>query len=218
MQKAVTAEANGWFKDHIVPFKYTWDGEEKVVEKDETLRPKAVEDPEGYMEDLSKLRPSFKEDGMVTPGNSSQIVDGAAAALLMTADKAEELGLDPLCRIIGSASVGSAPMPMLLGPIPASKKALARAGKTMDDMDVIVANEAFASPCLVWAKELGYDVYEDRFNPFGGAISLGHPIGASGLIYFGEMIHHLKRINGKYGIKTLCGGGGVGITTVVEAL
>lgn len=219
MQKAVKAERQGWYKDHIIPFELNWQGEKKLLEKDEVLRPKAVDDPEGYFEDLKKLPTPFqKEGGMVTAGNSSQIVDGAAACLLMSADKADKLGIEPLARILGMASAGGEPVPMLLAPIPASRKALERAGKSIDDMDVIEPNEAFASPLLVFADELGYDRMDERINPTGGAIALGHPIGASGVMYFGEMVHHLKRTKGRCGLQMLCGGGGVGIASVVERI
>ena len=219
MKKAVEAARKGWHADHIVPFEFTWQDTKYRVDSDQTAREKAADDFDGFMEDLAKLKPPFKPDGgMVTAGNSSQIVDGAAAVLLMTADKAEELELEPMARIIGTASAGGEPVPMLLAPIPASQKALKRAGKTIDQMDVIEPNEAFMSPLVEFAKELGYDPNEDRVNPTGGAVALGHPIGASGVVYFGEMIHHLKRTNGKYGLQMLCGGGGIGIATVVEAL
>jgi acetyl-CoA acyltransferase len=218
MKKAVEAERKGWFADHIIPFELTYKGETKVLEKDEVLRPKAADDPEGFMEDLKKLPPPFKKDGIVTAGNSSQIVDGAAACLLMSADKAEKLGLEPMCRIIGMGSAGGEPVPMLLAPIPASRKALERSGKKIDQMDIIEPNEAFVSPLLQFADELGYDRMDERTNPTGGAVALGHPIGASGVVYFGEMVHHLKRIKGKYGLQMLCGGGGVGIAAVVEAV
>jgi acetyl-CoA acyltransferase len=154
---------------------------------------------------------------MVTAGNSSQIVDGAAATLLMTAEKAEKLGLEPLCKITGTASAGGEPVPMLLAPIPAVYKALKRAGnRTMDDMDIIEPNEAFASPCLAFADEFKYAYDDPRVNPTGGAIAIGHPIGASGVVYFGEMCHHLKRTGGRAGVQMMCGGGGIGIATVVE--
>jgi len=218
MQKAVEAQRKGWFADHIVPFEYSWKGESWRVEKDEVLRPKAVDDPEGFWEDIGKLKPAFKPDGIVTAGNSSQIVDGAAAVLLMSAAKAEKLGLEPLCKVTGMASAGGDPVPMLLAPIPATRKALARAGKTMDDMDIIEPNEAFASPCLSFARAFGYAYDDPRVNPTGGAIAVGHPIGASGVVYFGEMVHHLKRIRGRAGVQLMCGGGGIGIATVVEAV
>jgi acetyl-CoA acetyltransferase family protein len=217
MQKAVAAQRNGWY-DNIIPFEYTREGIKRRVDTDEVLRAKAVDDPQGYGEDLRKLPTPFKPDGRVTAGNSSQIVDGAAAVLLMSADKAEKLGLEPLAAIRGMAVSGGAPVPMLLAPIPAMKKALARCGKTMDDMDVIEPNEAFATPCLAFANAFGYPYDDPRVNPTGGAIALGHPIGASGVFYFGEMVRHLKRTGKKYGIQTLCGGGGLGVAVVVEAM
>lgn len=218
MQKAVEAERKGWFSDHIIPFEFTYEGVIRKVEKDEVLRPKALEDPDAYLRDLMALPTPFKPNGVVSPGNSSQIVDGAAAVLLMSGVRAEALGLEPLCRIVASAVAGGEPVPMLLAPIPAVKKALKRAGKTMDEMDIIEPNEAFASPLFQYADELGYDRFDPRVNPTGGAIALGHPIGATGAIYFGEMVHHLKRTRGKAGIQMLCGGGGVGIAMVVEAV
>jgi acetyl-CoA acyltransferase len=218
MQKAIEADRKGWFADHIIPFEYEYEGKTYRAEKDEVLRHKALDDPDGYMADLANLRPPFKADGMVTAGSSSQIVDGAAATLLMSADKAEELGLEPLARIAGMASAGGEPVPMLLAPIPACKKAMARAGKTIDDIDIIEPNEAFVSPLLVFAQELGYEEHDPRVNPTGGAVGLGHPIGASGNIYFGEMCHHLKRTGGRAGMQMMCGGGGIGIATIVEAV
>jgi len=215
MQKAVTAQRNGWF-DNIIPFEYTWEGETRKVDTDEVFRTKAVDDPDAFWEGLKKLPSPFKADGRVTAGNSSQIVDGAAAVLLMSADKAEELELEPLCVMRGMGVAGGAPDPMLLAPIPAAKKALARAGKTIDDMDIIEPNEAFASPCLAFANAFGYAFDDPRVNPTGGAIALGHPIGASGVIYFSEMARHLKRTNGKWGLQMLCGGGGLGVAAVIE--
>jgi acetyl-CoA acetyltransferase family protein len=217
MKKAVEAQRKGWHADHIIPFEYEWEGKKYRVDSDETARAKAADDFDGFMKDLSGLKPPFKPDGgMVTAGNSSQIVDGAAAVLLMTADKAEELGLEPLARILGTAVAGDAPVPMLLAPIPAVQKAFKRSGKTIKDMDVIEPNEAFMSPLVEFGKALGYDPAEDRVNPTGGAVALGHPIGASGVLYFGEMVHHLNRIKGRCGVQMLCGGGGIGIATVIE--
>jgi acetyl-CoA acyltransferase len=218
MQKAVEAERKGWYADHIVPFEFVWEGVTRKVERDEVLRAKALVDPEAYLQDLMALPTPFKDNGIVSAGSSSQIVDGAAAVLLMSGSKAEALGLEPLCRIAACAVAGGEPVPMLLAPIPAVRKALDRAGKTIDDMDIIEPNEAFASPLLQFADELGYDRLDPRVNPTGGAIALGHPIGASGVIFFGEMAHHLKRTGGKGGVQMLCGGGGVGIATVVEAV
>ncbi|MFO8058584.1 MAG: thiolase family protein [bacterium] len=215
MKKAVEAERKGWF-DNIIPFEFKYQEQEYKVDKDEGLRAKSADDPDGFIQDLAKLPSPFKKDGMVTAGNSSRIVDGAAAVMLMSADKAEKLGLEPLCKITACGVAGGAPVPMLLAPIPATQKALKRAGKTIDDMDIIEPNEAFVSPLLQFADELGYDRMDPRVNPTGGAVALGHPIGASGVIYFSEMCRHLKRINGNYGVQMLCGGGGVGISTVVE--
>jgi acetyl-CoA acyltransferase len=218
MKKAVEAARKGWHADHIVPFEYKWEDKSYRVDSDETTREKAADDFEGFVADLAKLKPPFKPDGMVTAGNSSQIVDGSAAILLMTADKAEELGIEPMARIIGTAVAGGEPVPMLLAPIPAAQKAMKRAGKTIDQMDVIEPNEAFMSPLVEFGRQLGYDPMEDRVNPTGGAVAIGHPIGASGVIYFGEMLHHLKRTKGKYGLQMICGGGGVAISTVVERI
>jgi acetyl-CoA acyltransferase len=218
MQKAVEAEQKGWYTDHLIPFEFTWEGTTRKVERDEVLRAKAVKDPEAYFKDLMALPTPFKENGVVSVGSCSQIVDGAAAVLLMSTAKAETLGLDPLCRITACAVAGGEPVPMLLAPIPAARKALKRAGKTIDEMDIIEPNEAFASPLLQFADEFGYDRFDPRVNPTGGAIALGHPIGASGVIYFGEMVHHLTRTGGKAGLQMICGGGGVGIATVVEAV
>jgi acetyl-CoA acetyltransferase family protein len=219
MQKSVEARRKGWHDDVIVPFEYEWDGQKYTVDKDETLRDQAVDDPEAYWQNLQNLRPPFKpEDGMVTAGNSSQIVDGAAAVLLMNAKKAEQLGIEPMGRITACASAGGDPVPMLLAPIQACEKAMDRAGKKIDDFDILEPNEAFASPLLVFSKELGYDVDDPRINPTGGAIGMGHPIGASGVLWFAEMVHHLKRINGKAAMQMMCGGGGIGIATIVEAV
>lgn len=217
MQKAVMAQRNGLF-DNIIPFEYEWDGQKRSVVEDEVLRPQAVDDPDAFWDALRSLRTPFKENGRVTPGNSSQIVDGSAAVLLMSARKAEALGLQPIAIIRSLAVSGGAPTPMLLAPIPATQKALKRAGLRMDDMDVIEPNEAFATPCLSFANALGYAYDDPRVNPTGGAIALGHPIGATGVLYFGEMIRHLKRTNKKYGVQMLCGGGGLGIAAVVEAI
>ncbi|MBW2634197.1 MAG: thiolase family protein, partial [Deltaproteobacteria bacterium] len=219
MQKAVEADRTGLYAENIIPFEYTWEGNTKRVEKDETLRAKAVDDPDGYWAALQNLRAPFKpEGGIVTAGSASQIVDGSAAVLLMSAQKAEEMEMEPICRIVGMASAGGDPVPMLLAPIPATQKALKRAGLTIDDMDVIEPNEAFVSPLLAFADELGYERHDPRINPTGGAVGLGHPIGASGVLWFGEMVHHLKRTNGRAGVQMMCGGGGIGIATVVQAV
>jgi acetyl-CoA acetyltransferase family protein len=189
-----------------------------TVTEDQTVRPEYLDDPETAWEKLCQLTPVFRPNGRVTAGNSSQIVDAAAATLLMSQEKADELGLKPMARILSTAVAGGEPKIMLLAPIPASKKALKRAGLTIDDLDCIEPNEAFASPCLAFSKELNYDYFDERINPTGGAIAIGHPIGATGVIYFTEMVHNLKNYNKRYGLQMLCGGGGVGIASVVERI
>ena len=156
-----------------------------TVRVDQTVRPICLDDPETAWEQLRRLKPVFRPDGRVTAGNSSQIVDGAAATLLMSQEKADELGLKPMARILSTAVAGDEPKIMLLAPIPALRKALKRAGLTIDDLDCIEPNEAFASPCLAFSKELNYDFYDERINPTGGAIAIGHPIGGirSNLLY-----------------------------------
>ena len=195
--------------------------EEVSITKDQTIREVYLDDPKKGWEMISSLKPVFRpaeKGGIVTAGNSSQIVDGAAATLLMSREKADELGIKPMARILSTAVAGGDPIIMLLAPIPAMRRALDRADLTIDDMDVIEPNEAFASPCLAFSKDFGYEFDDPRVNPTGGAIAIGHPIGASGVIYFGEMVHYLKNNNKKYGVQLMCGGFGVGIATVVEAL
>ncbi|MFX1438348.1 MAG: thiolase family protein, partial [Promethearchaeota archaeon] len=195
--------------------------EEVTIRRDQTVREIYLDDPEKGWEMVSSLKPVFRpaeKGGKTTAGNSSQIVDGAAATLLMSREKADELGLKPMARILSTAVAGGEPIIMLLAPIPAMRKALERADLKIDDMDVIEPNEAFASPCLAFAKDFGYEFDDPRVNPTGGAIAIGHPIGASGVIYFGEMVHYMKNYNKKYGVQLMCGGFGVGISTVVEAL
>jgi len=194
---------------------------EVTITKDQTVREIYLDDPEKGWEMISSLKPVFRpaeKGGKTTAGNSSQIVDGAAATLLMSREKADELGLKPMARILSTAVAGGEPIIMLLAPIPAMRKALDRADLTVDDMDVIEPNEAFASPCLAFAKDFGYEFDDPRVNPTGGAIAIGHPIGASGVIYFTEMVHYMKNYNKKYGVQLMCGGFGVGISTVIEAL
>ncbi|MFX1490380.1 MAG: thiolase family protein, partial [Promethearchaeota archaeon] len=195
--------------------------EEVTITKDQTVREIYLDDPEKGWEMVSSLKPVFRPEnkgGKTTAGNSSQIVDGAAATLLMSREKADELGLKPMARILSTAVAGGEPIIMLLAPIPAMKRALNRADLTVDDMDVIEPNEAFASPCLAFAKDFGYEFNDPRVNPTGGAIAIGHPIGASGVIYFTEMVHYMKNYHKKYGVQLMCGGFGVGIASVVEAL
>jgi acetyl-CoA acetyltransferase family protein len=221
-KKAVLAMRDtDWYKKRIAPITVTEKIEGKRVkvtyDKDETPREMFADDYENAREKMKSLKPRFKpKGGVVTAGNSSAIVDGAAAVMLMSKEKADELGIKPMVKIVSMAVAASEPVIMLLGPVPAQRKALQRAGLTMGDMDVIEPNEAFASPCLAFAKEFNYDFDDPRVNPTGGGISLGHPIGASGVIYFLEMVWEMVKQNHRYGIQTLCGGGGVGIATVVE--
>ena len=190
-----------------------------TVTKDQTVRPGYLDEPEKYWQTLKSLKPVFrspKKGGRVTAGNSSQIVDGAGATLLMSEEKAESLGLKPMARVLSTAVAGDEVKIMLTAPVPASRKALKRADIKVDDLDCIEPNEAFASPCLAFCKDLGYDFDDPRQNPTGGAISIGHPIGASGVVYFTEMIHYLNNNNKRYALQMMCGGFGVGIATVVE--
>jgi acetyl-CoA acyltransferase len=230
--KAMRDEA--WYKKRVVPLEIEMpeyetkmvDGKEvkerkgmvkKRFDKDETVRPQCLDDPAGSLAKIAKLEARFKKGGMVTAGNSSQIVDGAAACMLMSREKADKLGIKPMARIVSTAVAGHEPLIMLLGPIPAMKKAMARAGGlTMKDIDIFEANEAFASPVLAFCKEFDVAYDDPKINPTGGAIALGHPIGASGVIYFTEMVWELMHTGKRYGMQTLCGGGGVGIATIVE--
>ena len=230
-RKAVTAMRDKeWYKKRICPIevpevdkatgKVARDENNKkkmqIVTEDETPRTVYVDDPEKAMERLKSLKPRFKKGGVVTAGNSSQISDGVSAVMLMSREKADELGLQPMAVIRTMGVAGSDPILMLEGPIPAQEKALSRAGMEMSEMDLIEPNEAFASPCLAFAKHFEYDFLDPRVNPTGGAIGLGHPIGNSGVLYFVEMVWELIHQNKRWGIETLCGGGGVGIATIVE--
>lgn len=218
-QKATKAiRDKEWYRRRIAPVRVPQpDGATKIIDVDETVRTQSLDEPETSYSKLASLEPRFTSDGVHTAGNSSQISDAAAAVMLMSQEKADDLGLKPMATIKSMAAAGDDPTLMLLGPIPAMRKALKRAGNlTMDDMDIIEPNEAFASPPLAFAKEFGYALDDPRVNPTGGAIALGHPIGASGVIYFTEMVYELERRRLRYGIQTLCGGGGVGIATIVE--
>jgi len=206
--KAEAAIKSGRFKDEIVPVVIKDKKGEKIFDTDEHPRFGTT------LEALSKLKPSFKKDGMVTAGNASGINDGAAAAVVMSADKAKELGIKPLCRIVSYASAGVDPAIMGTGPIPASRKALAKAGWKVQDLDLIEANEAFASQAVVVNKEMGWDI--SRVNVNGGAIAIGHPIGASGARILTTLIHEMIKRDARKGIATLCIGGGQGCAVTVE--
>jgi len=209
-QRAEKAIKEGRFKDEIVPVIIPQrKGDPKVVDTDEHPRFGTTQ------EALTKLRPAFRKDGSVTAGNASGINDGAAAILVMSAEKAMELGLKPMVKIVSYASAGVDPKVMGLGPIPATKKALEKAGLTLNDIDLIEANEAFAAQTCAVAKDLGFDM--ERVNVNGGAIALGHPIGASGARILTTLLHEMqKRPNVKRGLATLCVGGGMGAALIVE--
>jgi acetyl-CoA C-acetyltransferase len=207
--KAAKAQAEGKFKAEIVPITIKGKKGDTVVESDEFIRGESTADV------LAKLRPAFKTDVSVTAGNASGINDGAAAVLLMTRGEAEKRGLKPLAAIKSWATVGVDPKIMGTGPIPASKKALEKAGWSEKDLDLIEANEAFAAQAISVNKGLGWDT--DKVNVNGGAIAIGHPIGASGARILTTLLHEMKRRDAKKGLATLCIGGGMGIAMCVEA-
>jgi len=162
------------------------------------------------------LKPAFKEDGVITAGNSSQISDGAAAVLLASERAVQQHNLKPLARLVARVVVGSDPTLMLDGPIPATRKVLARAGIKLDDIDTVEINEAFASVVLGWQAETGADLR--RVNPDGGAIAHGHPLGATGAVLMTKLVHELRRTGGRYGLQTMCIGHGMATATVIERL
>ena len=165
---------------------------------------------------LAGLRTVFDENGVITAGNASQMSDGASAVLLMSRDKADELGVRPIARIVARAVVGSDPTLMLTGPIEATRKVLEKAGLTIEDMDTYEVNEAFAPVPLAWLKETGAD--STKLNPNGGAIALGHPLGATGTRLLVSMIHELKRTGGRYGLLAICEGMGMANGTIIERI
>ena len=217
-QKAVIAMRDEEeYRRRVIPIEVETDGKElRLVDRDETPMAEYLDNPEAARERMKQLEPRFKENGKITVASSSRITDGAAAVMLMTSEKAEKLGLDPMVKFKTMAVAGSDPIIMLLGPIPAMRKAFQRARLTMDDIGVFETNEAFASPVLAQCKEFGIAYNDARINPTGGAIAIGHPTGCSGVLYFVEMAHWMLRHNIKYGLHTLCGGGGVGIAAIVE--
>jgi acetyl-CoA acyltransferase len=168
------------------------------------------------MESLAGLRTVFRADGVVTAGNASQISDGAAALLVTSSERAGELGWTPLARVVATAVVGVDPITMLTGPIPATRKILERSGLAFSDLDVYEVNEAFASVPLAWAHE--FDADPAKLNPLGGAIALGHAVGASGTRLLGTLLHQLEATGGRYGLQTMCEGGGMANATIIERL
>jgi acetyl-CoA C-acetyltransferase len=205
--KAEAAMKSGRFKDEIVPVKITTRKGETVVDADEGPRAGTT------LENLQKLRPAFSKTGSVTAGNASTINDGAAAVVLMSAADAERRGVEPLARIVSWATAGVDPAIMGTGPIPASRAALKKAGWSADDLDLVEANEAFAAQACAVNKDLGWDT--SKVNVNGGAIALGHPIGASGARVLVTLLHEMQKRNAKKGLATLCIGGGMGIALCV---
>ncbi len=207
--KAEAAQAAGKFKEEIVPISIPQrKGDPVVIDTDEFIKKGA------NIETISKPRPAFKKDGTVTAANASGINDGAAAVMMMSAEKAKELGLKPLAKIVAYASAGVEPEIMGMGPVPAVKKTLEKAGWTLDQVDLIEANEAFAAQALGVAGELQFDM--SKVNVNGGAIALGHPIGASGTRILVTLLHEMQRRDAKKGLATLCIGGGMGVALAVE--
>ncbi|GAA5345814.1 thiolase family protein [Planifilum fimeticola] len=208
-QKALRAQREGRFDREIVPIDVvTEEGEAVRMEKDETPR------ADTSLEKMAQLQPSFQADGVVTAGNSSQISDGAAAVLVASREKAAELGLKPRARIVATATAGVDPTIMLTGVIPCTEKVLKKAGLTMDDIDLFEVNEAFASVVLAWQKETGAPW--EKVNVNGGAIALGHPLGASGARITATLLNELERREARYGLMTMCIGFGMAIATIIE--
>ena len=208
--RAEVATNEGRFEREIVPVPVAVDGTTELMTADEGIRPGTT------VETLANLKPAFSEDGKITAGNSSQITDGASAVLIMSAEKAAELGLTPRARFHSFALAGTDPVTMLKGPIPATRKVLDKAGLTVDDIDLFEVNEAFASVVLAWEKELGADL--SKVNVNGGAIALGHPLGCSGTKLMATLVNELERIGGRYGLQVMCEGGGMANATIVERL
>jgi acetyl-CoA acyltransferase len=206
-QFALRATEEGRFENEIVP---VVGAEGEMVTRDEGIRPDTT------VESLAKLKPSFVEDGKVTAGNSSQITDGASACLIMSEQRAQELGMRPRARLVAFALAGADPRLMLTAPIPATEKVLARAGLTLDQIDLVEINEAFASVVLAWEKEHHPDM--SRVNTNGGAIALGHPLGCSGTKLMATLLNELERTGGRYGLQTMCEGGGMANATIIERL
>ncbi|MGV0626805.1 thiolase family protein [Mycolicibacter minnesotensis] len=208
-EKAGAAQDAGAFKDEIVPINVV--GETDVtISEDEGIRRGTT------LEKMGQLKPVFKEDGVIHAGNSSQISDGSAALLFMSAEKARELGLTPIARVHTATLAGADPVLMLSAPIPATQKALQRSGLSIDDIGVFEVNEAFAPVPMAWLAELGAD--PKRLNPNGGAIALGHPLGGSGARIMTSMLYHMRANGIQYGLQTMCEGGGQANATILELL
>jgi acetyl-CoA acyltransferase len=206
-EKAAAAQDSGAFDDQIAPIK---DQDGNPVLKDEGIRRGTP------IEKMAQLKPAFKEDGVIHAGNSSQISDGSAALLIMTAEKAKELKLNPIAKVHTAVLAGADPVIMLTAPIPATQKALKRSGLKLEDIGVFEVNEAFAPVPLAWLKDIGAD--EKKLNPNGGAIALGHPLGGSGARIMTTMLYHMRDKGIRYGLQTMCEGGGQANATIVELL
>jgi len=207
-QRAARATDEGRFEREILPIEITTDDGNETVTRDEGIR------PDSSVEKLATLKPAFKEDGVITAANSSQITDGAAAVLVMSEEKANALGLTPRARFHTFALAGVDPVLMLTGPIPATTKVLERAKMTLDAIDLVEINEAFAPVVLAWEKEHHPDM--SKVNVNGGAIALGHPLGCSGARLMATLVNELERTGGRYGLQTMCEGGGTANATLVE--
>jgi len=208
--RAARAVEEGRFDREIVPVEAPGEDGVVTVTRDEGIR------PDSSVEKLANLKPAFKEDGVITAGNSSQITDGAAAMLIMSEEAASRLGLTPRARFHTFALAGVDPVMMLTGPIPATTKVLEKAGMTLDQIDLVEINEAFAPVVLSWAKEHHPDMA--KVNPNGGAIALGHPLGASGARLMATLLNELERTGGRFGLQTMCEGGGMANATIIERL
>jgi acetyl-CoA acyltransferase len=209
-EKAAAAQDSGAFDDQIVGIKVTDGSETSVVLKDEGIRRGTP------IEKMAQLKPAFKEDGVIHAGNSSQISDGSAAILFMSAEKAKSLGLKPLAKVHTATLAAADPVIMLTAPIPATQKALKRSGLKLEDIGVFEVNEAFAPVPMAWLKDIGAD--EKKLNPNGGAIALGHPLGGSGARIMTTMLYHMRDKGIKYGLQTMCEGGGQANATIIELL
>jgi acetyl-CoA acetyltransferase family protein len=209
--KAARAQAEGWSARETFPLEGVDEtGGAVTVERDQGVRPTTT------LEKMATLQPAFNTDGVTTAGNSSQISDGAAVVVLASAERARALGLTPRARILSAVTVGSDPHLMLTGPIGATRKALAKAGLALDQIDLFEVNEAFATVIAMWKREIGADM--SRVNVHGGAIALGHPLGASGARLMTTLLHALETHDKRYGLQTMCCGGGMGTGTVIEQL
>jgi acetyl-CoA acyltransferase len=209
-QRAAVARDEGRFENEIVPTPIEVEGDTIVMAADEGIREGTTVDS------LAKLKPAFKEDGKITAANSSQITDGASAVLIMSKEKADELGVKPRARFHAFALAGTDPVTMLKGPIPATRKILEKTGMSIDDIDLFEVNEAFASVVLAWQKE--FDVDMDKVNVNGGAIALGHPLGSSGTKLMSTLLNELERTGGRWGMQVMCEGGGMANATIIERL